>query len=250
MVRIISLARDTERRMVMQAEASGTSLNWDFLDAHTSLSDSLQHDRRLPAVRRGRLLAPAELGCYSSHYAAWESFVASQARQLIVLEDDTWVDWRFLEALANEDLSAAGIQYLRLCALNLPPLKLKGRLLGRYVVHYAGYPQGTQGYLLTRQGAQHMLTHCRSVAGPIDMVMDQSWWGAPPSLGLFPCPVVEKTGTSRIGSERFSAALALPRELFWSRQLVRLQEYVRLRAYRIGQRLGFGPPLNVDKRWM
>lgn len=250
MIRVISLARDVERREVFRAEAAGSSLPWSFFDAHTGVGGAIVHDSRLPALRRGRMLSPAELGCYSSHCAIWVEFLESTERQLVVLEDDTWVDWRFLENLSQEDVGAKGIHYLRLCALNLPPFALKGRLLGRYVAHFQGYAQGTQGYLLTRRGAERMLNHCRKVAGPIDIVMDQTWWGGLPTLGLFPSPVVEKTGPSRIGAQRYADDLRLPKALWWPRQWVRVQEFLRIRAYRAMVSAGFGPKVDLDTRWM
>ncbi len=249
MVLVISLVRDAERRERFRSEAR-TSLEWDFFDAHTEMRGDLQYDARLAATRRGRLLAPAELGCYSSHYGTWCEFLKSDASQLIVLEDDTIVDWQFLELLAENDISETGITFLRLCALNLPSLKVKGRYLGRYVVHYMGYPQGGQGYVLTREGAQQLVAHCRIIAGPVDIVADQTWWGAPPSIGLFPCPVIERTGKSSIGRERFSGAVAMPREYRFRRQMVRIEEYFRLRAYRLLNAFGLGPRIDVDTRWM
>src|SRR3712207_8056971 len=50
-----------------------------------------------------RSLMPGELGCYSSHYHAWQTLLESGAPQMIVLEDDTIVDWTFLEKLRSEE---------------------------------------------------------------------------------------------------------------------------------------------------
>jgi hypothetical protein len=66
----------------------------------------LEHDPDEAIVAKGRPMYPGELGCYASHYAAWTSFLESDADQLLVLEDDTIVDWGFLAAMVEVDLAA------------------------------------------------------------------------------------------------------------------------------------------------
>jgi glycosyl transferase family 25 len=250
MTRVISLPRDVDRRARFELDAAATTLPWAYFDAVTTLSEDLEYDPALAFRRRGRALSGLELACYSSHYAVWQEFLRSQHQQLLVFEDDTWVDWPLVEQIARHDFSSIGIDYLRLNALNLPPTRVLGKVLGRYVVHYLGYPQGAQGYLLTRAGAATLLLHCRRVAGPIDIVMDQTWWGGLPSLGVFPYPVVERTGRSSIGRDRFGFVLPDQKRLFWPRQLTRAAEFARLRLYRIASRCGLGPRPNLDRRWL
>jgi glycosyl transferase family 25 len=251
LIRVVSLVTDRERREQFAERARGSAVEWAFFDAHTSLEEPLIYDARLTALRRGRQLSAGELGCYSSHYAVWKAFVASSYDQLIVMEDDAWVDWDFLERVAHHDIGSNGIDYLKLSCLNLPPRILKGKLLGRYVAHFLGYPQGCTGYVLTQKGAQQLLQHCKIVAGPIDIVIDQTWWGGMPALCMFPCPVVEKSGPSRIGGDRNKPDLKVSAELRWPRQSMRIQEKVRLLSYIALARLGIvGPRVKLDRRWM
>ena len=71
-----------------------------------------------PAIRsnKGRPMSKGEIGCYASHFSIWQDMVTRGVRQAIVLEDDTVVDWAYLEPLARTDLHAEGIDYLRLYA--------------------------------------------------------------------------------------------------------------------------------------
>src|SRR3546814_18237104 len=74
------------------------------------------------AIRRNkdRAMSKGEIGCYASHFSIWQDMVGRGVRQAIVLEDDTVVDWAYLEPLARTDLPAEGIDYLRLYAKRPP----------------------------------------------------------------------------------------------------------------------------------
>jgi glycosyl transferase, family 25 len=249
-IRVISLAGDQQRRRAFAERAQGTALPWSFFDACTSLSPALRYDEKEAIVRRGRPLLPAELGCYSSHYTTWVEFLASDADQLIVMEDDTLIDWEYLRRVTEHDFSANNVSYLRLSSMATPPTIYKGELLGRYLVHFLGYALGAQAYLLTRAGAEHLVKHMRTVRGPVDDGLDQSWWGSLPSYGLYHHPVIEMAGPSRIGAARNTAYQMTP-TLKLRRLWFRIQEKLRSRGYRLWMRLGGGPRvLGVETRWI
>src|SRR3546814_9306866 len=67
-------------------------------------------------LNKGRAMSKGEIGCYASHFSIWRDMIERGVRQAIVLEDDTVVDWAYLEPLARTDLHADGIDYLRLYA--------------------------------------------------------------------------------------------------------------------------------------
>src|ERR687895_1267863 len=93
---VISLPDAVDRRAAFTARARGAELDWSFFDACRELGPGLTYDPADAIVAKGRPLYPPELGCYASHFAAWTDFLESGASQLIVLEDDTIVDWTFL----------------------------------------------------------------------------------------------------------------------------------------------------------
>jgi glycosyl transferase family 25 len=202
---VVSLPGATDRRAAFADRAREATLEWSYFDALSGLGPGLVYEPDGAIVAKGRPLYPGELGCYSSHYAVWTRFLESDARQILVLEDDTIVDWVFLAKLGQVDLAAAGVSYLRLFAKRQCAFR---RLLRnaiepqRMLIEYLDHPHGTQGYVLTRQGAQRFIRHCRTVRRPLDDELDRSWDHGVPSLCIFPFPLVEQSTTSSIGPAR------------------------------------------------
>ena len=206
LVLVISLPDAEERRAGFAARARDTTLPWSFFDAHHELGAGLAYDPDEAVVAKGRTLMPGELGCYSSHYHTWLALLDSPVRQMIVLEDDTIVDWTFLEKLAALDFSARGVSYLRLFAKRPCAFRLHGEAVEpqRYLVEYAGYAHGTQGYVITRAGAERLVRHCRRVRRPVDIELDRAWDHGGPCLAVFPFPLTEISTASTIGSARWT----------------------------------------------
>ena len=203
---VISLPDAGDRRALFTARAAGTSLPWRWFDARRELGPGLEHDPDEAIVSKGRPMYPGELGCYASHFAAWTEFLEGSADQLLVLEDDTIVDWGFLAKVAAVDLEAAGIVYLRLYAKR--PCAFRTLLQNaierqRSVIEFLDRPLGTQGYLLTRAGARRLVPHCRRVRRPIDDELDRSWDHGIPTLCVFPFPVIEESTASSIDAARW-----------------------------------------------
>jgi glycosyl transferase family 25 len=240
LIKVISLATDYERRAEFRMRAISTGLDWSFFDACTELSADLQYCTDDALIHRGRVLTLGELGCYASHYQLWQEFLATDQRQLLVLEDDTIVDWRFVQQLIGTDLSTAGIDYLRLFSKALGKPTVIAPFMDRYLIENVAYSSGTQAYLVTRAGAAFLLAHLRRVRAPIDDSLDHGWRGSLPTLAVYPAPVIEIAGESRIGPriERAPVPAHLRRRREWFRTLdrarrvlYRLQRYfARLRA--------------------
>jgi glycosyl transferase, family 25 len=228
LVLVISLADAAERRAGFVERARVTTLPWRFLDAHRELGAGLTYRPDEAVVAKGRPLTPGELGCYSSHYHAWLALLDSQAAQMIVLEDDTIVDWTFLEKLATVDFRTLGVHYLRLFARRPSAFRLHGEAIEsqRYLVEYAGYAHGTQGYVITRAGAERFVCHCRRVRRPVDVELDRAWDHGVPCLAVFPFPLTEISSGSTIGSARW-ARPEIPAALRGARFRMRVVERAR-----------------------
>lgn len=206
-VLVVSLESAAARREAFAARAAGTSLGWRFFDACTGPAPGMTIDE--PAIRsnKGRPMSKGEIGCYASHFSIWQEMIARGVRQAIVLEDDTVVDWTYLERLAETDLHAEGIDYLRLYAKRPTWQKaVRGDFLqhSRTIVELVGHAYGTQGYAITLEGAQRLAEHCAMVRRPIDDAMDRSWAHGLPNLLLYPAPILEAAIISDIGSSRFA----------------------------------------------
>ncbi|HET8943831.1 MAG TPA: glycosyltransferase family 25 protein [Dehalococcoidia bacterium] len=232
---VISLPDATERRAAFSARACGVGLDWRFFDAGRGLGLNLTYDPDEAIVSKGRPLSPGELGCYASHYAAWMTFLETRASQLVVLEDDTIVDWTFLEKLARIDLQASGISFLRLFAMDPGPcrrVQANAIEFQRHLIEYVDRVFGAQAYAITRAGAERLILHCQAVRRPIDDELDRSWVHGLPNLCIFPFPVIAQSGVSTIGIERYGRH-EVPAPLANRRRRARLTEL----ALRAGRRM-------------
>jgi len=232
---VISLPDATERRAAFAARAAGVTLDWSFLDGRRGLGPDLTYDPDEAIVFKGRPLSPGELGCYSSHYAAWTRFLETDATQLVVFEDDTIVDWTFLDKLARVSLEASGIGFLRLYAMDPGPCRrLQANAIDfqRHLIEYSDRVFGGQAYALTRAGAERLVRHCRLVRRPIDDELDRSWAHGLPNLCLFPFPVIAQSGSSTIGLERYDG-YEVPARLRSRRRRERLSELARRAMRRV-----------------
>jgi glycosyl transferase family 25 len=234
-ITVISLPDATQRRAAFSARAEDAPVAWSYFDARRELGPDLTYDADEAVVAKARPLRSGELGCYASHYAAWLEFLASDGDQIILLEDDTIVDWMFLAKVAETDLEASGIRYLRLFAKRPCPfrrLRLGAVEPRRYLIEYLDYAYGTQAYVLTRRGAEHFVRHCRVVRRPIDDELDRSWDHGIPCLSVFPFPVIEQATSSSIGYSRFEP-FEIPARLRRRRYRSKMTD----RALRLRQRL-------------
>lgn len=252
-VRVISLASAHARRAAFTQQAEDCGVSWSFFEAHTELSPDLDYDETLPIARRMKPLTRPERGCYSSHFAVWKEFAESNDDQVLVFEDDVQVDWTYVKKIAENDFSAAGIDYLRLNSSAIPSCFNKGEYLDRYLYQFVGYALGAQAYLLTRRGAKTMLAYCQRVTGPIDLVMDQSWRGNAACFALFPYVAMQTSAPSTIGNERWGTltkSSEWPVSLKVQRALFRIDDGMRRRIFKLLVAGGFGARVKADARWV
>lgn len=235
---VISMTDAAERRARFADRACNAGLAWQFVPAMTSLHPALRYAEEAAIVAKGRPLRAGELGCYSSHYAAWESLQTEDFDQCVVLEDDVIVDWTFLRKVVEVDLAAMGIDYLRLYykwPTRHAVLKENFLERARSIVELSGTAYGTQGYVITKAGARILLDHCRVVRRPIDDEMDRSWAHGVPNLAIFPFPILEEASPTIIGNGRFET-FEVPEHLRLKRLITRHSERWRLRVGRAVRR--------------
>lgn len=235
---VISMPEAAARRSRFQERAHGAQVPWTFFPARTALHPALSYDEQDAIVAKGRPLRRGELGCYSSHYAAWEDLQNDAADQYVVLEDDVIVDWVFIEKLAEIDFAAMDIHYLRLyykAPTRHAILKENFIERSRSILELSGQAFGTQGYLITKAGARILLDHCREVRRPVDDEMDRSWAHGLSNLAIFPFPIIEESAQSSIGNRRFET-FTVPRHLKLKRLVTRKVERWRRDAERVVRR--------------
>lgn len=226
-----------ERRAAFAERAKDASVPWTFFDACTGLVPGLTYNEAAARVIRGRPLTPGEIGCYASHYALWLKLLADDADQYVVLEDDTIIDWKFLERVAQVDFGRSGIDYLRLYCLRPGSFVVcKYRYLeARHLIQLIDPAYGTQGYVISRAGAQRLVPRCNQIVRPIDSQLDRYWEHGLPNLCLFPFPIIEEFGASQIGDNRLTSAKDASRTRI-ERKLGALRAEAKRRAWLLGHR--------------
>ncbi|MEJ6397457.1 glycosyltransferase family 25 protein [Yoonia sp. 208BN28-4] len=160
-VLLINLDRDTDRRAAMEAQLDGLGLPYtrfaaiygkDHIDELSKRADADAYARNM-----GSPLIPGKMGCYASHVAVWEAFLASDHDVALILEDDVVFHDDFLESL---DVALANAEKWDTIRFNCIRAKLPVRQakLGRYDLNaYIGPFTGNAAYLLKRDVAQRIL---------------------------------------------------------------------------------------------
>lgn len=100
---LINLDRDTARRAAMEAQLTALGLSFtrfpaiygkDHLDTLSKRADAGAYARNM-----GSAILPGKMGCYASHVAVWETFLASDHKVALILEDDVVFHDDFLQSL-------------------------------------------------------------------------------------------------------------------------------------------------------
>lgn len=170
---VVSLASAQDRRSQLVARLNAAGLDYRFIDA--VLGRALSADEvsrvapRLFMSRYARNLTPGEIGCSLSHKLVLEAFLKTSEPMALILEDD---------AAVPENVGAAIAEI----TAKLPPdwgmLKLggdgvvRGQLycqssFGR-VVDSVTPTLNTHAYLISRLGAERMLSRLLPIRFPFD----------------------------------------------------------------------------------
>lgn len=198
---VISLANATARRSEF-GQFAPTDGSWAFFDAYDHIYPDLIYDRARLRARFGRELRPGEIGCYSSHYALWRALLEDETSSFyVLLEDDVRVDWTFIRLLLKNE-SINSLRYVRLYYKRPVQFReiTRGFVTpGKSLIEIYGFAFGTQGYVITKDGARELVDKLRLVDCPIDDALDKVWRHKVRSLAIFPFPIYETEGQSTIG---------------------------------------------------
>ncbi|MCC5977336.1 MAG: glycosyltransferase family 25 protein [Salinarimonas sp.] len=176
----------------MKRQLDPLGANWSFFDAWRHAPPGLPVGRMID-----RELTQGELGCFSSHYVAWQWFVEqSEADQLVILEDDTVLDPDFFLAIDEWTHALEQVDMVRLYGQKFRRWSRLRRIRNKRLVRYFEAPTGTQAYILTRRGAMRLLRSIKRIERPIDDELNRFWAHGVLPMALFPYPVIECCGPS------------------------------------------------------
>ncbi len=136
-------------------------------------------DRLLYRRRHGRDVRPGEIGCYLSHIAAMQAFLATDAEHALILEDDATLLPALPEVLARA--------ISRETAMSWDVLKLESRRTGFKLILQQLSPShsiavnlfrstGSAAYVLSRHAAEVYLSKLLPIGQPFDHAFDRGWF--------------------------------------------------------------------------
>ena len=158
---LINLDRDEERRVAMEAQLHKLGLPYTRFPAIYGKDHIEELSKRVDtsayARNMGSPILPGKMGCYASHIAVWEAFLASEDKVALILEDDVVFHDDFLDSL---DLALAAADHWDTLRFNCIRAKMpisQGRI-GPYSLNaYVGPFTGNAAYLLKKDVASRLL---------------------------------------------------------------------------------------------
>jgi glycosyl transferase family 25 len=203
-VLVISLPDSRARRESAGRQLAHRSIDFEFLDGVDGRSGGhsllARYDERRFVVNCGRPANPGELGCYASHFLAWEWCVAHD-EPLLVLEDDFVLQNGFPEALSLCEQLLPAYGHIRLEATTRSIAVPEQRFGSFKLVKYVKAPQGALAYGIAPAAARSLLRHSSAFVAPVDVFVRNFFWHKVPLFGLWPYTVAngELSGDSVIG---------------------------------------------------
>jgi glycosyl transferase family 25 len=192
---VINLADQTARWAAMAAQFAGWPFPVTRFDAISGVRMSAAEIGALYSPSRNRRqyhqpLAPGEIGCYASHVAVWRALLDSDEPCVAVFEDDITLHHELREVL----------RAVKTLGANWGMLKLIGRfkehvsqdqpwIPGHRLIRYRRIPSCYSAYIISRHGAEQLLSAHVPFGRPADIDMRYWWESGCQVIGVQPYPV-------------------------------------------------------------
>ena len=179
---VISLPADIERRTRLEASLTpyGLSYTWlEGVDARGWGPDELAPHINKPSVfcNMSYQPNPGAVGCHLSHIKAYQRLLDSDAKAMIILEDDAQITSDFAPHLSCLEKAISALDIIFLCdRRSNRPSQLIGtseKGLSFFFKRFANV--GTNGYIINRKAAAYMLANQARFGLEIDMCLNR-WW--------------------------------------------------------------------------
>ncbi|WP_413112715.1 glycosyltransferase family 25 protein [Thaumasiovibrio sp. DFM-14] len=177
---VITLNASTERQKLIQERLSCLPKGFEFLigvDARTEQHPLLERYRdRQFQCNMGRPAAMGEIGCYASHFLAWQKCVELN-EPVIIFEDDLNVDAAvFLKSLEIAKQNIAHCGYIRLENADNHDMFYQVRTVDEHrLVKYLKIPQCMTGYAISPETARAFIKHSLNFDYPVDVFLRNAW---------------------------------------------------------------------------
>ncbi len=243
---VINLDRAPDRLARISQQLSGLGLAYTRLPAVDARA--LQPAQRAllddAAYRQRHGMSPVlgELGCYLSHVAVMQAFLASPAQTALVLEDDVLLTPALPAVLRGLLAQPQRWDMVKLSAVHSgTPVAVADVAPGHHLCVMFSRCTGSSAYLINRRAAQAYLRErdgLLPMALPYDHVFDQGWRFSLKVRLVSPTPC----GHDEQIASTIVAPVGLKRKFHWTLRLpaygYRLRNEARRLAYALGQWLG------------
>ncbi|WP_312566852.1 glycosyltransferase family 25 protein [Comamonas sp.] len=176
----INLDRDAPRRELLQQQFKALSVQGHRLEAvwWANLTEEEQtrwYSSALNARQYYKPLVNGEKGCYASHIKAWQQLLESDAPAMVVLEDDVQLLPDFQETTQAIAQMEQSWDMIKLIGRPQEKIKTARQLTSTHrLIQYQRVPSFTAGYVISRAGAQKLLSSRVPFGRPVDV--DIRFW--------------------------------------------------------------------------
>ncbi|WP_247875227.1 glycosyltransferase family 25 protein [Ochrobactrum sp. Marseille-Q0166] len=181
-VYVINLARSFQRWEALKASAEQFGIELRRVEA---VEGKLLKEHELANLdeasfrrRHGKIVLPAEIGCYFSHIKALEAIIAAAEPYAVIVEDDVRFTSDFLPFI-NGAIKLQGWDVIKLINHRMAAFRSFGAVIGRFSIGRSLHgPLGSSAaYLLTKDGARKLLAAIKPMSLPYDVAMERGWDG-------------------------------------------------------------------------
>ncbi|OEF29475.1 glycosyltransferase family 25 protein [Vibrio rumoiensis] len=200
---VISIPSSTERRQHVTESLSNKDINFEFIDAvngkdgkHPLLK---RYDRDHYIINRGREAKPGELGCYASHFLAWEK-ACELNEPIVVLEDDLSVQEDFKKIITDCEQWIIEKGFIRIEPWRTKLFITTDKVRNSSLCYLFKIPQCTTGYIISPQCAQAFIKSSQTFKMPVDLFLRHTYLHLQPIYGVTPPAVKTGNAISIIGN--------------------------------------------------
>ena len=169
---VISLKKSVARRIASQQSLNRYNIKFEFLDAVDGRVDKHplleRYNENEFLLNYGRKAVPGEIGCYASHFLAWQYCIDAN-QPILIFEDDFTLSEGFLSAIATTEKLIESYGFIR-----LEPTKKKPQIVikkeGKFsLVKFLKVPQCLTCYAISPSVAKALILKSREITCPVDV---------------------------------------------------------------------------------
>lgn len=187
---LLNLKRDQNRRLFMQEQLHALNVDYEIVEGidgrQLSEKDLSSYSQWAAINSCGRKLSGGEIGCALSHAKIWEKVVKEGMEEALVLEDDVKLSPSILKVLENKSKFPSDYEFINFLT-DAPQIPFGPFIFDIYrAAQHKGYANRSCVYLITRTGAEKLLSKAYPLRWATDGLMGRTEITGLISYGLYP----------------------------------------------------------------